>query len=59
MGGHELLTLHADRFITWRLDRTNKLASDNIVMEHAFGSDGAWGIYKDFGDLDTIAVCNR
>ncbi|KAF9648339.1 hypothetical protein BDM02DRAFT_2280082 [Thelephora ganbajun] len=59
IGGRELLTLHNDRFITWHLDGTNKLATENIVHEHTLRTDSAWKIYRDLGDFDTIAVANR
>ena len=58
VGGRELLTLHINMFITWRLDGTNKLATDNIMLEHAFGTGDSWKIYKDLGNLDTIAIAN-
>lgn len=59
IGGRELLTLHTDMFITWRPDRTNELATDNIMLEHALGTGDAWKIYKNLGNLDTIAIANR
>ena len=58
-GGCELLTLHADRFITWRLDGTNGLVTENFMHEHALETNGAWKIHKDSGDSDTIAISNR
>jgi hypothetical protein len=59
IGGRELLTLHNDRLIAWRLDGTNELATENIMHEHALGTNSAWKIYKDSGDSGTIAVSNR
>ena len=59
VGGRELLTLHSDRFITRRLDRANKFATDSVMFEHALGTDSAWKIYKDSGDFDSIAISNR
>jgi len=59
VGGRELLTLHKDRFITWRLDGPNELATQNIMLEHVLGADNAWKLHKDSGNLDTIAISNR
>jgi len=59
IGGRELLTLHTDMFITWRLDGTNKLATENIMLECALGTGSSWKIHKDLGNLDTIAIANE
>ena len=59
IGGRELLTLHPDRFITWRLDTIDDLATDNIMLEYAIGTDDTWKIHKDLGEFDTIAISNR
>lgn len=59
VGGRDLLTLHADRFITWRLNGANKLATDSVMLEHVLGTESVWKIYKDSGDLDSIAISNR
>lgn len=59
IGGRELLTLHNDRFITWRLDGANELTTQNIMLEHVLGADSVWELHKDSGNFDTIAISNR
>jgi len=60
IGGRELVTLHSDRFITWRLDSTiNNLSTDKIMLEYTLGTDITWKIHKDLGDFDTIAISNE
>lgn len=58
IGGRELLTLHTNMFITWCLDGTKKLATENIMLEYALGAGNSWKIYKDLGNLDTVAIAN-
>lgn len=59
IGGHELLTLHSDRVVTWRIEGANELATENIMHEHTLGTDNAWKIHKDPGGFGTIAVSSR
>jgi hypothetical protein len=59
VGGHELLTLHADRFVTWRFDRAGELSSKSMVHEYLLGVGGVWKIFKDCGSFDRVAIANR
>ena len=59
IGGHELLTLHANKFSTWRLDGAHELSTDNILLEYGLEGSNTWKICKDLGDSDTVAIASR